>query len=270
VTGATVDNVPFDVQVVPYNDLDAATQVLEGRDVAAVLVEPMLGASGCIPGTPEFLRGLAAAADAAGTLFVLDEVMTSRLGAAGLGQQLGLRPDLVTLGKYVGGGLSFGAFGGRVEVMDLFDPTRPDALAHAGTFNNNLASMLAGRAGLTKVFTPDVAEAHTQRGERLRGALNDAVCDHGLLVTGVGSLMAIHPLPNRLRHNGSSAVISAEDVAACDARLRELLFLGLLERGYYIAPRGYLALSLAVTDEQLDGFVDAAGEVAAGLADLAQ
>jgi glutamate-1-semialdehyde 2,1-aminomutase len=111
-TAGSAVNAPFDVRVVPYNDLDAATQVLEGRDVAAVLVEPMLGASGCIPGTPEFLRGLAASAAETGTLFVLDEVMTSRLGPAGLGQQLGLPADLLTLGKYLGGGLSFGAVGG--------------------------------------------------------------------------------------------------------------------------------------------------------------
>ena len=90
--------------------------------------------------------------------------MTSRLAPGGLQSVRGVKPDLTTLGKYIGGGMSFGAFGGRAEIMDLFDPRRPDALPHAGTFNNNVLTMSAGLTGLTEVYTPEAA----RRAERPR------------------------------------------------------------------------------------------------------
>ena len=110
----------------------------------------MLGSAGCVPGEPAFLSALREMTRRTGALLVFDEVMTSRTGAGGLQGRLGIRPDLTTLGKYIGGGSSFGAFGGRADVLDLFDPARPGALPHAGTFNNNVASMAAGQAGLTR------------------------------------------------------------------------------------------------------------------------
>lgn len=85
------------------------------KDLAAILVEPMLGSGGCIPGEPHFLQGLRALADETGALLILDEVMTSRLSFGGRQSQLGVRPDLTTLGKYFGGGTSFGAFGGQAD-----------------------------------------------------------------------------------------------------------------------------------------------------------
>ena len=88
---------------------------------------------------------------------------------------MAIKPDLTTFGKYIGGGMSFGAFGGRADIMDLFDPRRPDALPHAGTFNNNVLTMSAGLAGLTEVYTPDAARALNARGDALRERLN-ALC----------------------------------------------------------------------------------------------
>ena len=120
-------NVPHEFVVAPYNDLDAAQRARAehiGRQLAAILVEPMLGAGGCIPGRAGFLHGLRALADDSGALLIFDEVMTSRLSAGGRQAQLGLTPDLTTLGKYFGGGLSFGAFGGRADMMSRFDPRR--------------------------------------------------------------------------------------------------------------------------------------------------
>ena len=133
-------NVPHDWLRAPYNDLEAAAEHVrrDGEQIAAILVEPMLGSGGCIPGTPPFLQGLRRLADDCGALLVFDEVMTSRLSPGGRQAQLGVMPDLTTLGKYIGGGLSFGAFGGRRDLMERFDPHRADALRHAGTFNNNV------------------------------------------------------------------------------------------------------------------------------------
>ena len=175
--------------------------------------------------------------------------------------RLDIGADLTTLGKYLGGGFSFGAFGGRANVMAIFDPSSPTALPHAGTFNNNRASMVAGHAGLTQVYTPDVAKRHTARGDALRVRLNDALGRSGtpFQVTGLGTLMNIHATTARIRR--------IDDLADADERLRELLFLDLLDHGYYIAARGYLALSLAVTDDQLDGFVAAVDAAARRISD---
>jgi glutamate-1-semialdehyde 2,1-aminomutase len=251
-------NVPYDVLMAEYNDAAGARALLaaHGESLACVVVEPMLGSAGCVPGEPGFLAALREGSREAGTLLIFDEVMTSRIGAGGMQGRLGITPDLTTLGKYIGGGSSFGAFGGRADVMALFDPVRPGSLQHAGTFNNNVVSMAAGYAGLTRVYTPEVAERHTARGNALREELNRGFAAAGapFQATGVGSLIAVHACAMPPRR--------AADLAGSDPRLIELLFLGLLRRGYYIAPRGYMALSVALTEDQLAGFVTAVGDFA--------
>jgi len=247
VSGQSAVNAPYDVLLGEYNDTAGARALIgeHAEALACVLVEPMLGSGGCVPGDREFLAGLREATRKTGALLIFDEVMTSRTGAGGLQGRLGITPDVTTLGKYIGGGSSFGAFGGRSDLMALFDPSRPGALPHAGTFNNNVASMAAGFAGLTQVYTPEAAERHTARGDELRGELNRGFEDARapFQATGVGSLLAVHAI--------------APDQRQGDPRLLELLFLDLLEAGYYIAPRGYLALSLALTSSQLAGFAAA-------------
>src|SRR5262249_9539377 len=222
--------------------------------LACVLVEPMLGSGGCIPGDPEFLGELRGSTREVGALLIFDEVMTSRTGSGGLQARLNITPDLTTLGKYIGGGASIGAFGGAADVMAQFDPSRPGSLPHAGTFNNNVASMAAGHVGLTRVFTSEVAEWHSARGDELREELERAFRAAGapFRATGVGSLLAVHALPADY-----GPVRSPRDLAHGDSRLLELFFLDLLELGYYIAPRGYMALSLALTSDQLADFVQA-------------
>src|SRR5581483_11941565 len=133
-----------------FNDADRAVQLVaeHAHELAAVVVEPVQGTAGVIPAEPAFLRALRTATEAHGVLLVFDEVMTSRLAAGGMQAVLGIRPDLTTFGKYLGGGLAFGAFGGRSDLMSRFDPSRPDALPHAGTFNNAVLTMAAGAAGL--------------------------------------------------------------------------------------------------------------------------
>jgi glutamate-1-semialdehyde 2,1-aminomutase len=239
-------NAPYPFVLAPYNDLDGAIALITD-ELAAVLVEPMLGSGGCIPAEAGFLRGLFAAARDAGAVCIADEVMTSRHGSSGLAALLGVEPDLRTFGKYIGGGFSFGAFGGRAEVMDQFDSSRPGAIPHAGTFNNNVATMTAGCVVLGKLFPPEVAEAHTARGERFRSEVAKVLDRHplGVGVTGYGSMLAFH---------------------AGDPALQELLFLGLYRRGIYTAPRGMVNLSLPLTDDQLAAALSA---LEATLAELA-
>jgi glutamate-1-semialdehyde 2,1-aminomutase len=262
--GSSRVNAPYDVLLADYNDAAAARSLIydHAKNLACVLVEPMLGSGGCIPAEPAFLEALREATTEAGVLLIFDEVMTSRTGGGGLQGRLGVIPDLTTLGKYIGGGSSFGAFGGRADIMDLFDPARPGSLPHAGTFNNNVLSMAAGYAGLTQVYPPPVAEAHTARGDRLHEDLAAVfrAAAAPFQVTGVGTLLNIHPT--------TVPISRPADLAAGEPRLLELFFLDLLERGYYLAPRGYLALSLAVEPRQLEGFVLAVADLLAARAGL--
>jgi glutamate-1-semialdehyde 2,1-aminomutase len=243
-SGAAQTNAPYDVVLAPYNDLATAVSLID-EQLAAVVVEPMLGAGGCIPAEPDFLMGVFAAARERGAVCIADEVMTSRHGPSGLAALLGATADITTYGKYIGGGFSFGAFGGRAELLDRFDTRRPGFISHAGTFNNNVATMVSGRVVLGEVFTSDVAEEHTARGERFRAELAGVLAGHALpvSVSGHGSSMTIHARATEPNN--------ATEVAERDAALQELIFLGLYRRGLYTAPRGMINLSLAVTDAQL-------------------
>jgi len=246
-------NAPYDFIVAPYNDAEATARLIRanGADLACVLTEAMMGSGGCITGRPDFLAMLREETRAAGGLFILDEVMTSRFGRSGAHGLLGLEPDLVTLGKWIGGGMSFGAFGGRGDIMAMYDPERPGSLPHAGTFNNNVLSMSAGIAALTQVFTPEIAVALHARGERLRSRVNELFqsADVGLQATGQGSLMNIHGL--------RGPVNTPDDLTGSDDRIKELVFLDLLERGFYLARRGFIALSLAIDDAAMEQFLAA-------------
>lgn len=259
--GGSPVNAPYDALILDYNDADGARAAIRANAdrLAAVVVEPVLGSGGVIPATPEFLTALREETTACGVLLIMDEVMTSRLSPQGAAPLYGVQPDLMTMGKYLGGGLSFGAFGGRRDLMERFDPSQPDALPHAGTFNNNVLSMAAGLAGLTKVLSDERLDALNARGDRLRTALNAVMGPHGWVATGRGSLIGVHPV--------SGPVNSPADIGGADDRRRELFFLELLERGWYVAPRGFIALSLAVTDDDVDRFVDEVAEILqAGLA----
>jgi glutamate-1-semialdehyde 2,1-aminomutase len=242
--GASPVNAPFDVVLAPYNDWAGTRQIIEKEaDLAAVIIEPMQGGGGCIPADKEFLAKLRETTKRLGIVLVFDEVMTSRLGPAGLSAILGIEPDLKTLGKYIGGGMSFGAFGGRRDIMIQFDPSHPDALPHAGTFNNNTLTMTVGQAAMTEVFTPDACIALNARGDKLRNDLNELFMRYQapMRATGLGSMIAIHPV--------NKDVHSVADADLADARLRQLLYLDLLEQGIYMADRGFIALSLMVSDE---------------------
>ncbi|RDI24325.1 glutamate-1-semialdehyde 2,1-aminomutase [Pseudacidovorax intermedius] len=246
--GPSPMNVPHDFVFARYNDLGSVQALLadHGPDVAAILVEPMLGAGGTIPGDPAFLAGLRALATEHGVQLIFDEVMTSRLSFGGRQALLDIAPDLTTAGKYLGGGLSFGVFGGRAEVMARFDPRRPDALAHAGTFNNNVLTMAAGLAGLTQVLTAEALDALNRRGDALRERLNATLADQAvdMQFTGLGSLMTLHATARPVR--------SPADLAGTDGRAKDLVFFALLERGIFMARRGMIALSLPFGDAECD------------------
>ena len=176
-SGAKDVNLPHQWAVGTYNDIPRTEEVLSAlppKSLAAILVEPMLGNAGAIPGSLPFLQFLRSYASSHGALLVFDEVMTSRLSYHGLGHKLGIQPDLMTLGKWVGGGMSFGAFGGRRDIMEMYDPSKSGSLAHAGTFNNNVISMAAGCAGC-KVLDEETTGRLNDLGESLKEMVTDVV-----------------------------------------------------------------------------------------------
>jgi glutamate-1-semialdehyde 2,1-aminomutase len=246
---------PFEYAVLPYNDVAAVESefVSHGAATAALLVEPMMGAAGCIPGDPAFLTALRRVTEASGTVLIFDEVMTSRLAVGGAQELLGVTPDMTTVGKYLAGGLSFGAFGGRRDLMAAYDP-HAGGLTHGGTFNNNAFTMAVGAAVHESLVDADTLAAVNKRGDGLRDALNAAFAASPLpfTATGWGSLVNVHPVPGPVR--------TPADLRAADPRWRELIFHDLLDAGFYISPRGYLALSMDITDEHLDAFVDAVAQ----------
>ncbi len=253
-------NAPFEYVVGDFNDLSSTTELIQNHadELACILVEPMQGASGCIPASKEFLKLLREASHDIGAILIFDEVMTSRLSNQGAQGLYGVVPDMTTLGKYIGGGMSFGAFGGSDAIMQIFDPRRRDMIPHAGTFNNNTLSMAAGVAAMGEVLTDEVLNQVNSRGDHLRIELNKIAREHETRIqfTGLGSLLAMHTT--------SSVIQSTTDLKDTDDRIMELVFLDLLEQGYYIARRGFIALMLPVGEAEIEGVIEAFGAVIEG------
>lgn len=240
-------NVPHDFVMADYNDAEGARRIIEeqGGELAAVIVEPVLGAGGNIPGTPGFLKALREATQRTGTILIFDEVKTSRCGPGGVQQLMGIRPDLTTMGKYVGGGLPCGVFGGRADLMDRFDPARPDALKHAGTFNNNVCTLAAGLAGLSRVFTPERAADFFSRSEDFRLSMNREFRERNLPMqcVGLGSMFSLHFT--------ADPVNAPADIPAHSRLLGQLFHMHSLLKGVLVCARGDLFLSLPMTDADL-------------------
>jgi glutamate-1-semialdehyde 2,1-aminomutase len=256
VSGGSPVNMPYEYVVAPYNDIEGTRALFarHGEEVFATLVEPMQGSHGCLPGDVDFLRMLREETRARGITLIFDEVMTSRLSPGGLQARHGVIPDMTTLGKYIGGGMSFGAFGGRRDIMELFDPTKPDALPHAGTFNNNVLTMAAGVAGYGEVYTPQAADALNARGEKIRQRLN-AICARASVAfqfSGIGSMMTAHATTRPIR--------TAADIASSNQDAKELFYFDMVAAGIWIARRGFVALNIMIGDAEGDRFVAAVEE----------
>ncbi|HXG05172.1 MAG TPA: aspartate aminotransferase family protein [Candidatus Binatia bacterium] len=245
--------------VLPWNDADACEAILEreARQLACLLVDPLLGIGGVLPPQPGFLERLRAVTERHGIVLIFDEVISFRIAWGGAQERFGIRPDLTTLGKIIGGGLAVGAFGGRADIMAAYDPRRGGArISHGGTFNANPVTMAAGVATMN-ALTPEAYSRLDALGERLRGGVSrllQATRRRGQ-VTGVGSLFCLHWTPAPLSDYRSSRPRDPQ------APLR--VFLGLLNEGILLTQRGLGACSLAMTDEDVDRFVNALARVLA-------
>jgi len=257
-------NVPFEFLIASYNDTKSVQKLMaEHRgEVAAILVEPMLSSGGCIAGSEEFLNSLRSITRDFGSVLIFDEVVTSRLAPSGLHALFNISPDLVTLGKYLGGGLSCGAFGGQAKIMEQFDPTSNGAIAHSGTFNNNSLTMGIGYTAISKVYTKEAAQRLNAQGSVLRQSLND-VCEAArvsMQFTGIGGVMNVH---------FSDELIDRPSVSTRGGAIEKALFVFfLLLHDIYIAPRGMINLCIAhkaadisALQEATEAFLDTYGEL---------
>jgi glutamate-1-semialdehyde 2,1-aminomutase len=241
----------------PYNDFDAATRLFaaQGDEIAALIVEPIVGNANCILPREGFLQHLRELCTRHGALLIFDEVMTGfRVALGGAQQRYGIRPDLSTFGKIIGGGMPVGAYGGRADLLQQIAPSGP--IYQAGTLSGNPVAMAAGLATLELIQAPGFHEALERRTHELCDGLEAAARDAGVPVT-TNRSCAMFGLFFTDRH-----VDNFNDATACDIAAFRRFFHGMLKRGVYFAPSAYEAgfLSSAHGDAEIAHTLAAARE----------
>ena len=238
--------------ILPWNDADACVKILEkqGGDIAALIMDPLMANAGLLTPQPGFLERLREVTERLGIVLIFDEVISFRVAPGGAQQRFGVRPDLTTLGKIIGGGLAVGAFGGRADVMNYYDPRGGKGrISHGGTFNANPVTMAGGVATMQEL-TPEAYAKLEALGDRLRAGVKRVLSKHkqAAQVTGLGSLFWIHWTKKRLTDYRSRVPADAE------RPLRT--FMALLNDGVLLTQRGLGCCSLAMTDADVDSFLD--------------
>ncbi|MBW2368127.1 MAG: aminotransferase class III-fold pyridoxal phosphate-dependent enzyme, partial [Deltaproteobacteria bacterium] len=239
-----------DMLVTPFNDLDTTEKLLKENKgkVAAIMLEPVLGTGGGVAGEEGYLKGLRQLADQYEVLLIFDEIITFRVHEGGWQTQVGVKPDLTTLGKVIGGGFPIGAFGGRKDIMDIFDPTRPESITHSGTFTANAMTMTAGLAGL-EIYSQKEIDRINTLGEQLTVGMEKALADTGTVghVTGNGSLAVLYFTDQEMKN--------ARDVVLGFMRYGELMrfcHLEMMNRGVYFLHRGMFSLCTPMIEAEIN------------------
>ena len=231
------------VLVTPFNDIPALERVFaaHGDAIAGVILEPVMGSAGMIPAEAAFLNAARELTNAHGALLLFDEVMSFRLGFGGFQGEVGVDPDLTAFAKIIGGGYPVGAFGGRREIMAMFDPASKRPMWQSGTFNGNAVTMVAGAAAMG-AFPQSEVERINLLGSMLREALAQLFADRGIgvTVTGFGSFGAIHFTDRPVRNY--------RDAARSDQSLKRMVHLALLLEGVFAAPRLMFCTSTAMDE----------------------
>jgi glutamate-1-semialdehyde 2,1-aminomutase len=246
-----------------YNDLASVEAHFrrEGEKLGAVIVEPLVGNYGCVPPAAGFLEGLRALCDRHGAILVFDEVMCGfRAARGGAAERYGVRPDLATLGKVIGGGLPVAAFGGRSDLMAKVAPEGP--VYQAGTYSGNPVAMAAGLAALTALDAePGLFPRLAARTELLAAGLRNALARNGVrgTVNAVGTMWTLF--------FGVDAVRTVEEARGADRERYARFFHAMLDRGVYLPPSQFESafFSAAHGDEELDRTLEAADESMRGL-----
>jgi glutamate-1-semialdehyde 2,1-aminomutase len=252
-------SVTGEVVVLPYNDLQASERLLRAHagELACLIMEPIVSSFGYVPGRPEFLRGMRKVTEELGIVLIFDEVQSFRVAPGGAQELLGVAPDLTCLGKIIGGGMPVGAFGGRRDIMAQFDPTGAGArIAHAGTFNANPMTMVAGEV-VMRTLTPAIYQRLADLGDTVRRKLRGVFADLGVpaQVTGVASLFGVHFT--------AAPVTDYRGVVAADQELKKAVFLGLLNEGILLQTSCAGALGTMTSEAEIDTLAEAVRRVVA-------
>ena len=252
--------------LLPYNDLEGVREKIGGRDLAAIIVEPVLGAGGAIPASPDFLKGLREVCDDLGAVLIFDEVITGfRLSPGGAQKLYGVKPDLTVFGKILGGGeFPAGGFGGRGELMELLDQIkRPEAHRRAFQGGTYAANPITTRAGYTLLRElegrPEIYQRINALGEKARRSLEHVFESRDIQahITGIGSMVGIHFTPEKPRDARAAQLTK-------DLKLAKLFFKTLLdEKIIYLTPETpHLFISASHTEEDIEKLVQAAEKFA--------
>jgi glutamate-1-semialdehyde 2,1-aminomutase len=238
----------------PFNDREAVRSFFaeHGREVAAVIVEPVPANMGVVPEREGFLKFLRSITEEHGALLIFDEVITGfRLTAGGAQQVYGITPDLTTVGKIVGGGFPAAAFGGRAEIMKLLAPEGP--VYQAGTLSGNPVAMTAGLATLDLLSQPGVYEVLNAKAERFIGRLREVLAPKGIVINSVGNMFTLFFTTGEVRN--------FDDVKRCDTERFGRFFRHMLRHGVYFSPSQFETcfVSIAHSEEQLQHVVEIAG-----------
>jgi glutamate-1-semialdehyde 2,1-aminomutase len=224
--------------VAPFNDLGSYERIMaqHGKDVAAIVVEPVLVTGRVVSPAPGFLTGLQALARRYGALSILDDCLMMRLAMGGSAEKFALQPDIVMLGKFLGGGTALGAFGGAREIMKIFDPTQPGCVFHGGSFNGNLVGCAAGLVAMRDLTQERIA-AMDAAILAIRAALAHSAGQLGLevMLSGIGSVAGIAFAADPKRHEDNPSELG----------LASLFHLACLSEGVLIGPGGVLTVSTA-------------------------
>ena len=242
-----------DVVVIPFNDLAAAKETVGAHrdELAAIIVEPMMGGAGFIEAEREYLAGLRETTSRCGMVLVFDEVCSLRAGPSAGQGYFGVYPDMTALGKSVGGGAPLGAFGGREDIMSLYSADQIERhVGHSGSFNGNPLSMVSGAATFQQL-TPKAYERLDRLASRLRDGIR-AVCgefDVPVQVTGIGALFGVHFTDRPVRN--------ARDASRGDPDRRTQVFLGLMNEGIWTSPALIGAVSTPMGQDEIDAYLEA-------------
>lgn len=259
----TPEGVLGDVVVMPFNDPVAAERILtpEADRLAAIVIDPLPNRCGLTPASQKFLTFLRNFADRHAIVLIYDEVISFRIGFNGAQGVFGVLPDLTALGKIIGGGFPVGAIAGREQIMSVFDPRASAvALPHAGTFNANPVTMVAGLTAMRLLDEKCMAKLNAL-GEKARDSFRAAMADAGVpgQVTGSGSLFRLY-LNNHPLSDYRSAYVNADEKARM-ARLNRYF----LNHGFMLAPYGMGNLSTEVVEDDVIRFAEVLRD---GLCDL--
>ena len=247
-----------EVLVMPVNNIEKCKELIYANksSLAGIIMEPIISNLGYMPLDYEFIKFIRDITEELGIVLIFDEIQSFRLSRGGAQENLGIIPDITCLGKIIGGGLPVGAFGGKEEIMDMFNPNSQNFLvSHSGTFNGNPMTMEAGEAVLEELTNEKYLQMNNL-GDELRNKLSSVFNELNIKanVTGIGSLFAIN--------FNESEVNDYRTFVKRDILLGRIFFLGLLNQGILWQTKNAGALNILSSSKEVDQFVNASTKMA--------